>query len=87
MVDAQIAAMMGVSRPDAENLMNGFVPSSVEETLGVQTIQLQSYIETGSATDALAERLGMTTAAAEELGMRLGRKGRIGLVFGMFVSR
>lgn len=86
MVDAGIAEIMKLNRADAESLLNGYACASVADALALQTIQLQSFIDTGSATAAVAERLGMQVDGAENLGIRLGKKGRIGLVAGMLVA-
>jgi hypothetical protein len=86
MVDTGIAQTMGVTATDAENLMSGHVCAGVADALAVPILHLQSYIESGSVTAVLAERLGMEVAAAEDLGMRLSKRGRIGLVFGLLVA-
>jgi hypothetical protein len=47
---------------------------------------IESYINSGSAAAVLAERLGVNMLAAEDLGARLGREGRIGLIFGLLLA-
>jgi hypothetical protein len=86
MVDAGFAEIMRIDRADAESLLNGYACASVADALGLRAVQLQSFIATGSATVALAERLGMQVQAAEDFGIRLGKKGRIGLIVGMLLA-
>jgi len=82
MVDAGVAEVMRLTVTDAECLLNGHACASVAEALGVQAIHLQAFLDTGSATTELAERLGMQPEAVEDVGIRLTKKGRIGLIVG-----
>lgn len=47
---------------------------------------VESYINPGSAAAVLAEHFGVNMLAAEDLGVRLGREGRIGLIFGLLLA-
>jgi hypothetical protein len=85
MIHAVVAEKMGVILGDAESLLKGRVYASVAGTLGVPMGYVESYINGGEASVAMADRLGVNIAAAEDLGRGLGREGRIGLIFGLLL--
>lgn len=88
MIDATVAEAMGIPHNEAEDLLNGLVSSGIAHAIGVPQEQLRAYIDTGSASNLLAERLGVPMdSAVEELGTRLSRKGRIGLIAGLLFPR
>lgn len=86
MVDAGIAEMMRLTAAETEDLINGHASASVADAFGAPEIHLQSYIDSGSVTQAFGDRLGMQAAAAEDLGARLGKRGRIGLILGLLLA-
>lgn len=86
MIHAAIAETAGVTLGDLDSLLTGRVYASIADKLGIPMGYVESYISSGSAAAVLAERLGVNMLAAEDLGARLGREGRIGLIFGMLLA-
>ncbi len=86
MIHAVVAERAGVILGDLDSLLAGRVYASIANRIGVPMGYIESYINTGSAAAALAERLGVNMLALKELGAHLGREGRIGLVFGLLLA-
>ena len=86
MIHAAVAERAGVTLGDLDSLLTGRVYASIANKLGVPMGYLESYINSGSAAAVLAECLGVNMLAAEDLGARLGRGGRIGLIFGVLLA-
>ena len=88
MIDATVAEAMGIPHNEAEDLLNGLMSPGIAQAIGVPQDQLRAYVDTGSASSLMAERLGVPMESAmEDLGIRLGKKGRIGLVAGLLFPR
>ena len=85
MIHADVAESAGVVLGDLDSLLNGRVYASIADKLGIPMGYIESYINSGSAAAVLAERFGVNMLAAEDLGARLGREGRIGLIFGLLL--
>jgi hypothetical protein len=86
MIHAVVADSAGVTLGDLDSLLTGRVYASIADKLGIPMGYIESYISSGSAAAVLAERLGVNMLAAEDLGARLGREGRIGLIFGLLLA-
>ena len=86
MIHAVVADSAGVTLGDLDSLLTGRVYASIADKLGIPMGYVESYISSGSAAAVLAERLGVNMLAAEDLGARLGREGRIGLIFGLLLA-
>ena len=86
MIHAVVAESAGVTLGDLDSLLTGRVYASIADKLGIPMGYIESYIGSGSAAAVLAERLGVNMLAAEDLGARLGREGRIGLIFGLLLA-
>lgn len=86
MIHAIVAESAGVVLGDLDSLLNGRVFASIADRLGISMADIESYINSGLAAAVLAERLGVNMLAAEDLGVRLGREGRIGLIFGLLLG-
>jgi hypothetical protein len=86
MIHAVVAESAGVILGDLDSLLTGHVYASIADKLDIPMGYLESYINSGSAAAVLAERLGVNMLAAEDLGARLGREGRIGLIFGLLLA-
>jgi hypothetical protein len=84
---AVLADKMGITLADADSLLNGRAYATVSNALGVPMGYIDSFINNGSASAALANCLGVNISATEELGTQLGREGRIGLIFGLLMAR
>jgi len=88
MIDAAVAEAMGIAHNEAEDLLNGVVSPGIAHAIGVPHEQVRAYVDTGSTSALMAERLGVSMeTAAEDMGIRLGKKGRIGLVAGLLLPR
>lgn len=88
MIDAAVAQAMGIPHNEAEDLLNGFVSPGIAQAVGVPHEQVRAYVDTGSVSSLLADRLGVPTeSAVEDMGMRLSKKGRIGLIAGLLFPR
>ena len=88
MIDATVAEAMGIHHNEAEDLLNGLVSPGIAQAIGVPQEQVRAYVDTGSASSLMAERLGVQMeSAVEDLGMRLSKKGRIGLIAGLLFPR
>lgn len=86
MIHGVVAERAGVVLGDLDSLLGGRVYASIERRLQVPMGHLESFIESGSASAALADHIGVNMLAVEELGTHLGREGRIGLIFGLLIA-
>ncbi len=81
-----VAASMGVSEPDLEKLLRGYVTSRVASRVGTTQDSVRDFIA-GHVGERMALALGATTSAAQDLRDAMDRQGAIGVIIGVCIGK
>ncbi len=80
-----IALKTGLLTSNVQNLSQGVADLGTSMKLGVMTSSLQEFLD-GRANIAMASKLGLMTSDLQILLNSIGKKGAIGLVFGLLMK-
>ncbi|GGX21392.1 hypothetical protein [Aquimarina muelleri] len=80
----RIAKKHGISIRALNDLNNGNIGESIAKKLGVSIYSLQIFID-GSTSNGLAAKIETTPSSLQRLRNTIGRKGAIGLIFGLLI--
>ena len=81
-----VAASMGVSEPDLEKLLRGYVTSRVASRVGATQDNVRDFIA-GHVGDRMALAMSARTSAAQDLRDAMDRQGAIGVIIGLCIGK
>ena len=81
-----VAASMGVSEPDLQKLLRGYVTSRVASRVGATQDNVRDFIA-GHVGDRMALAMGTRTSAAQDLRDAIDRQGAIGVIIGLCIGK
>lgn len=86
MSELSIAMKSGLLTNNVKNLVSGIADIGTASKLGVTTHSLQEFLD-GKANILLASKFGLITSDLQLLLNSIGKKGAIGLVFGLLMKK
>ena len=82
-----VAASMGVSEPDLQELLRrGYVTSPVALRVGTTQDSVRDFIA-GHVSSRMASVMGTTTSAAQDLRDAIDRQGAMGVIIGLCIGK